>query len=229
MANPSMGHFISEESIAESVAIMDVDKTRTETLCQWISSLVSPWPYQSVEKCSDATLKMSPGPVTIFAFDVAPSRRDSSLVMGQLMPNGKIGVAVLELFHSEVSVDDLFIAQRVKHWVDIYYPRMVCYDKYTTATIAKRLENAGVMMQDISGQVAYQACGDLFEALSNGKLVHAGQDELIAHFDNCAAKVSDAAWRIVRRKSAGPVDIAIGVSMAVHILSQPIAEAKIYA
>jgi len=229
LANPSMGHFISEESIAESVAIMDVDKTRTETLCQWISSLVSPWPYQSVENCSDATLKMSPGPLTIFAFDVAPSRRDSSLVMGQLMPNGKIGVAVLELFHSEVSVDDLFIAQRIKHWVDIYFPRMICYDKYTTATIAKRLENAGVMVKDISGQLAYQAAGDLFEALSNGKMVHAGQDVLIAHFDNCAAKVSDAAFRIVRRKSAGPVDIAIGVSMLIHILSQPIAEAKIYA
>jgi hypothetical protein len=32
----------------------------------------------------------------------------------------------------------------------------------------------------------------------------------------------------VRRKSAGPVDIAIGVSMIVHILNQPMSEAKIY-
>jgi hypothetical protein len=45
---------------------------------------------------------------------------------------------------------------------------------------------------------------------------------------NCAAKESADSWRIVRRKSAGPVDIAIGLSMIVHILNQPMAEAKVY-
>jgi hypothetical protein len=45
---------------------------------------------------------------------------------------------------------------------------------------------------------------------------------------NCAAKESDASWRLVRRKSAGPIDIAIGLSMVVHVLNQPQGEAKIY-
>ena len=227
-ANPALGYTVTLEALAEAVATSSIETTRTELLCTWVSSLASPWPYMSVEEAGDKTLQLNPGPLTIFGFDVAPSRRDASLVMGQLLPSGKIGVAVLEVFHNDVAVDDLFIAQRIKHWTNIYFPRTVCYDKYTTASIAKRLEMSGVAVRDISGQTAYQACGDLYDALVNKRLVHSGQNELVESMDNCAAKVSDASWRIIRRKSAGPVDAAIGLSMVVHILSQPITEAKVY-
>jgi phage terminase large subunit-like protein len=228
MANPALGYTVTEEALEEAVATQPVETTKTELLCQWISSTQSPWPHMSVENAGDKDLKMSPGPLTIFAFDVAPSRRDGSLVMGQVLPDGRIGVAVLEVFHSDVSIDELFMADHIAKWCKNFYPRTVCYDKYTTASIAKRLEINGVHITDISGQKGYQASGDLYEALANNRLVHSGQDLLVTHFANCAAKESDSSWRIVRRKSAGPVDIAIGVSMVVHILNQPMGEAKVY-
>lgn len=228
MANPALGYTVTEAALEEAVATQPVETTKTEMLCQWISSTASPWPHMAVEDASDVTLNMSPGPLTIFAFDVAPSRRDGSLVMGQVLPDGRIGVAVLEVFHSDVSIDELYMADHIAKWCKDYYPRTVCYDKYTTASIAKRLEINGIHITDISGQKGYQASGDLYEALANKRLVHSGQDALVSHFANCASKESDSSWRIVRRKSAGPVDIAIGVSMCVHILNQPIGEAKIY-
>ena len=228
MANPALGYTVTEAALEEAVATQPVETTKTEMLCQWISSTASPWPHMAVEDASDITLNMSPGPLTIFAFDVAPSRRDGSLVMGQVLSDGRIGVAVLEVFHSDVSIDELFMADHIAKWCKEYYPRTVCYDKYTTATIAKRLEINGINITDISGQKGYQASGDLYESLANKRLVHSGQDLLVSHFANCAAKESDSSWRIVRRKSAGPVDIAIGVSMIVHILNQPMSEAKIY-
>ena len=228
MANPALGYTVTEQALEEAVATQPVETTKTELLCQWISSTASPWPHMSVENAGDKDLKLSPGPLTIFAFDVAPSRRDGSLVMGQVLADGRIGVAVLEVFHSDVSIDELFMADHIAKWCKDFYPRTVCYDKYTTASIAKRLEINGVHTTDISGQKGYQASGDLYEALANNRLVHSGQDLLVTHFANCAAKESDSSWRIVRRKSAGPVDIAIGVSMVVHILNQPMAEAKVY-
>jgi phage terminase large subunit-like protein len=228
MANPALGYTVTEQALEEAVATQPVETTKTELLCQWISSTASPWPHMSVENAGDKDLKLSPGPLTIFAFDVAPSRRDGSLVMGQVLADGRIGVAVLEVFHSDVSIDELFMADHIAKWCKDFYPRTVCYDKYTTASIAKRLEINGVHTTDISGQKGYQASGDLYEALANSRLVHSGQDLLVTHFANCAAKESDSSWRIVRRKSAGPVDIAIGVSMVVHILNQPMAEAKVY-
>jgi phage terminase large subunit-like protein len=228
MANPALGYTVTLEALQEAVATQPIETTKTELLCQWISSTQSPWPHMAVEDASDITLEMSPGPLTIFAFDVAPSRRDGSLTMGQVLSDGRIGVAVLEVFHSDVSIDELYMADHIAKWCKDFYPRTVCYDKYTTASIAKRLEINGVHITDISGQKGYQASGDLYEALANKRLVHSGQDTLVTHFSNCAAKESDSSWRIVRRKSAGPVDIAIGISMVVHILNQPLGEAKVY-
>jgi phage terminase large subunit-like protein len=228
MANPALGYTVTEEALEEAVATQPIETTKTELLCQWISSTQSPWPHMAVEDAANSDLKMSAGPLTVFAFDVSPSRRDGSLCMGQILEDGRIGVAVLEIFHSDVSIDELFVANAIAKWAKVYYPRMVCYDKYTTASIAKRLESNGIQITDISGQKGYQASGDLYEALANKRLVHSGQDELVSHMSNCAAKESDASWRIIRRKSAGPVDIAINLSFIVHILSQPMGQAQVY-
>ena len=228
MANPALGYTVTEEALEEAVATQPSETTKTELLCQRISSTQSPWPHMAVEDAANKDLKLSPGPLTIFAFDVAPSRRDGSLTMGQVLEDGRIGVAVLETFHSDVSIDELFVANAIAKWAKIYYPRQIAYDKYTTASIAKRLEANGLQLTDISGQKGYQASGDLYESLANKRLVHSGQDELVTHMSNCAAKESPDSWRIVRRKSAGPVDIAIGLSMIVHILTQPMGEAKVY-
>ena len=227
-ANPALGYTVTAQSLDESISTSSVETVRTEMLCQWISSLASPWPYLAVENCSDNTLSMSPGATTVFAFDISPSRRDASLVMGQMLPDGKMGVAVLETFHNDVSIDELEISVAIKRWCDLYYPKIVCFDKYTTASVAARLERSGVRIQDISGAAFYTACSDLHEALSNSRIVHSGQELLIQHMNNCAAKTNDSAWRIVRRQSAGAVDIAIGLAMVVHVLSQPVPEAKIY-
>jgi hypothetical protein len=70
---------------------------------------------------------------------------------------------------------------------------------------------------------------DMYDALVNDRIRHSGQDALIQQMANCAAKQTPDAWRIVRRKSAGPVDIPIGLAMVIHILAQPVAEAKVYA
>ncbi len=227
-SNPALGYLFNEDVLAEAVSTQPIETTKTEMLCQWISSTASPWPHMSVEDAGDKDLKLVPGPLTIFAFDVSPSRRDGSLVMGQVLPDGRIGVAVLETFHSDVSIDELFVANAIAKWAKVYYPRQVAYDKYTTASIAKRIEVNGIQTIDISGQKGYQASGDLYEALANKRLVHSGQEQLVTHMANCAAKESPDSWRIVRRKSAGPVDIAIGLSMVVHILNQPLGEAKVY-
>lgn len=227
-SNPALGYLFDESVLAEAVSTQTVETTKTEMLCQWISSTQSPWPHMAVEDAADSDLKLSVGPLTIFAFDVSPSRRDGSLCMGQVLEDGRIGVAVLEIFHSDVSIDELFVANAIAKWAKIYYPRQIAYDKYTTASIAKRLETNGLQVTDISGQKGYQASGDLYESLANKRLVHSGQDELVAHMANCAAKESDSSWRIIRRKSAGPVDIAINLSFIVHILTQPMGQAQVY-
>jgi phage terminase large subunit-like protein len=228
LANPSLGYTITEEALEEAIATSPIENTRTETLCQWIDSLSSPWPHGVLEETSDSTLEMTAGAYTVFGFDVSPSRRNGSLVAGQLLPDGRIGIGILETYSSQVAIDELKMAASIKGWADIYKPRLVCFDKYATQTIADRLSNSGVMVEDVSGQQFYKACGDLLEGLVNHRVVHNGQAELIQQMNNCAAKVNDSAWRIIKRKSAGDISAPIGLAMVVSKLMIPTPKPQIY-
>jgi phage terminase large subunit-like protein len=228
-SNPALGFTITKESIEEAIATNPIEQTRTETLCQWIDSLQSPWPHGILEETSDNTLEMAVGAYTVFGFDVSPSRRNGSLVAGQLLPDGRIGIGILETYSSQMAIDELKMAAAIKGWCDIYKPRLVCFDKYATQTIADRLLQAGVMCEDVSGQQFYKACGDLLEGLVNHRVVHNGQAELVAQFNNCAAKVNDSAWRIIKRKSAGDISAPIGLAMCVSKLMLPAPKPQIIA
>jgi phage terminase large subunit-like protein len=227
-ANPALGYTITEAAIEEAIATSPIENTRTETLCQWIDSLSSPWPHNILQETSDSELQIPPGGYTVFGFDVSPSRRNASLVAGQILPSGKIGVGILQTWESAVSVDDLKIAAEIKAWSDQYRPRQICYDKYATQSIADKLSNAGCIVQDISGQQFYQACGDLLNGLVTHQVVHNGQANLIQQMNNCAAKVNDSAWRIVKRKSAGDISAPIALAMVVSMLMKPQQVAAIY-
>jgi phage terminase large subunit-like protein len=227
-SNPALGYTITKESIEEAIATNPIEQTRVETLCSWVDSLQSPWPYGVLEDTSDSTLELSVGAYTVFAFDTSPSKRNGSLVAGQLLPDGRIGVGILETYSSMVAIDELAMAASIKAWCDIYKPRLVCYDKYATQTMADRLSRSGVVTQDVSGQQFYKACGDLLEGLVNHRIVHNGQEEFIQQMNNCAAKVNDSAWRIVKRKSAGDISAPIGIAMAVSQLMIPQPKPQIY-
>jgi phage terminase large subunit-like protein len=227
-ANPALSYTISVEALEEAVATSPIENTRTELLCQWISSMVSPFPHNSIQDCSDSTLTMTAGAYTVFAFDKSPSSRDAALIAGQILPDGRIGIGVLQTWESLVSVDELLIAKDIKAFADIYRPKKILYDKYATQTIADRLTNAGQICFDVSGAQFYQACSDLLDATVNQRWVHNGQDLLITQFANVAAKNNDSSWRIVKRQSAGSVAIPISVAMAISTLMKPQQVAAIY-
>jgi phage terminase large subunit-like protein len=227
-ANPALGYTITEEALEEAVATSPIENTRTELLCQWIDSLSSPWTHGSLEECSDSDLALATGAYTVFGFDVSPSRRNASLVIGQILPDGRIGVGLAQTWESQVSVDELKIAADIKGWADQYRPRSICYDRYATQSIADRLANAGQVTVDLSGAQFYQACTDLKDALDNKRMVHSGQEGWIQQMNNCSAKTNDASWRIIKRKSAGDISAAIGTAMVVSTLMKPQQTAMIY-
>ena len=228
-ANPALGYLIDESTIEEAIATSSVEATRTETLCQWVSALKSPFPYRAFEDLTVQDLKLEPGKLTMFAMDISVTKKQASLVAAQLMDDGKIGVGVLAQLSSDVAIDELKMAVEVAEWAKAYKPRLICFDKYTSMSVAERLSQSGYKVQDMSGQVFYQACSDLLDAIVNQRLVHNGQDSLVNSINNCAAKETDAGWRIVRRKSAGDVTAAIGLAMLIHQMLKPQSKPQIIA
>ena len=146
---------------------------------------------------------------------------------GQLMPDGKIGIGILEMWKSDFTVDDLKVAAGIKKWADHFHPREICFDKYATASIAERLSHAGQNCLEISGSQFYTACADFLDALVNGRVVHNGQDEFISQMNNVAAKTNDSGWRIVKRASAGDISAPISAAMIVHQLLKPLSVPQI--
>lgn len=228
MANPSLGYLITEEAIEETIATSTVEAARTEQLCQWVSSLSSPWTPNSWEELADKELLMSVGAFTMFGFDIDPSRRSASLVCGQILPDGRIGLALVQTWESHVAVDELKIAADIKGWCDMYKPRLVLFDKYTSQAVADRLGNSGVMVEDCSGAQFYTACSTFKDAIDNKRVVHQGQETLDLQMQNCAAKSNDSSWRIIRKKSAGSVAAPISMAMLVLHLSKPASKPQIF-
>jgi len=227
MANPALGHLITEQTLEESVSTNSIEATRTEMLCQWVDSTQSPWVYGSIEACSDSTLEIPVGPQTIMAFDIAPTRRSGALVMGQIK-DGKIAVGLAQLWHSDIAIDEIKMASDINEWARKYHPHVICFDKYATQTVATKLEQSGWRLEDCSGQKFYQACSDLANALAQNTLIHSGQQDLVQHLNNCATKTSDFGFRIIRRKSSGEVTAAISLAMVVSHLTRPQQTAQIY-
>lgn len=228
MANPALGIRVSREAIEESLSTSTHDAIMTELLCLWVSSLQSPFPPGSLEECGDNDLVMSPGAYTVFGFDVSPSKRMATLCAGQILPDGRLGVGILHKWSNDIAVNDLEIAAGIKGYADIWRPRQIMYDKYATQSIADRLANAGQVVEDCSSQNFYQACGDLLDAIVSKRMVHNGQRDFLEQFDNVAAKVSDSAWRIVKRRSAGDISAPISIAMIIWKLTKPQQVAAIY-
>lgn len=230
ISNPSLGITITEEGLEEALSVMPMEKFLPEHLCMWVSSLSSPWPLGAWEALADRNLSMPVGPDTFFAFDVAISKRTASLVAGQYLPDGRIGVGIMQQWRSDTAVDELKIAAEIKsEWVDKYHPRMIMFDHYSTATIAARLAASGCRMIDVSGQAFYQASGDLLDAIVNDRIRHMGQETFDSQMSACAAKTNDSSWRIIRRASAGDVSAPISAAMLVHKMNEPVSTPMIIA
>ena len=220
-ANPALGYLLNEATIAEALATSSVEAFKTETLCMWVSSMKSPFPHNAFEDLAVNDLKIEPGRLTVFAMDISPSKKTASLVAGQIMDDGRIGVGVVAQFRSDLTIDELQMAVQVADWAKAYRPRLILFDKYTSISVAERLAQSGYRIKDMSGQVFYQACSELLDSIVNKRIVHSGQQSLVDSINSCAAKETADAWRIVRRKSAGDVSAAISLAMVVHELLKP--------
>ena len=229
LANPSLGSLISEETLEEAVATNPINNTRTEMLCQWVDSMTSPFTTQMITDTSDSNLQITMGGNIVFAIDVSPSKRSGALVAAKFnQVTEKIEIGLMQLWTSDVAIDDLKMASDVHAWAQKFKPRVIMYDKYATASIAQRLQQSGQKMEDCSGQSFYQACGEILDAFVNLRLVHSGQKELTESWFSVGAKTNDAGWRIVRRKSAGDVTGAICSAMVVHYLTRPQSTPQIF-
>ena len=225
-ANPAMGRSVHYENL---MAVKNEPEAvvLTENLGIWVDTMVSPWSPGAWANCVDLDLGLTNDRPTFLAYDLTPRRDRCALVAAQVV-DGKIAVGLLHEFDSQTALDDLQIANAIAPWVRKYDVSHVSFSKNTGASVAARLQAAGIQCKAVDGREFAQACDEMLSAMENGRLTHADQNSLNKAIASCARiNFSDGGWIIGRRASNDNATAAVATAMAIHDASKPIADVDI--
>lgn len=216
-ANPSLGHRITERTIAAAARTDPEWVFRTEVLCQWSSgALEGPFPDGSWERGKDAASGID-GPVCL-CVDVSWDRSYAHLAAAGWRADG--------LMHAEV------IASRAgTEWVHSWltdpehperasYPVAVQTNGAPASSLVADLSEV-VTVVDWSGSDLGRATGALYDLVRDDRLRHLNQPILDVAAATAKVRPAGDAWVWDRKHS--PTDIAplVAVTGAVWLAQKP--------
>jgi hypothetical protein len=179
------------------------------------------------KKCKDDSFKLDREKDTWMAIDLSPDRKHASLVAGQRIDGDRFMVALLQTWFNPVSIDDKQMANDIAPWVRKFPVNYVAYSKSTAGAVAARLAPAGIPVYEINSQDYQQSCDEFVSAVSSGRIVHEGQEELDKQVLS-AVKLQrgDGGW-VMGRKASGIICGAVGAAMVTHFATRAETEVDI--
>ena len=226
MANPALGYTIQLDNIKDSAQFDNPDAFRTESLSIWINAIDSPFPLDIWEK-GNMEIAIEDDLPTYMALDLSFNRDKAYLVTVQQRPDSKLACFV----HEWTNMSNVELASEIAVLARRFRPRVLAYDPNTAGFLAPQLSRAGIAVAPTAwASTSFSIfCDQTLAAMSNGQLVHAGQDILKQHLAATARKpASDGGWRIARRASTNPISAAVALTMAVGHATQPQSESAIF-
>jgi phage terminase large subunit-like protein len=212
-ANPALGHTITEDVLQARMGDQP-EIIQVEMLCQWVSTILSPWPHGSWTESTQPELKLAPDRPTWIGVELSPDRTSYAIVGSQILDDGNIAVALMDLTESDKAIDDLRIADRVAQWAKSYTAEAIVLNKFSGDSIASKLIQAGLRAEIIAGAKYYQACDETLGAMTGGRLTHGNQPELTSSVNACIKKTTETGgWYVMRRKES---TAAIAMMLAIH-------------
>jgi len=224
-ANPSLGHLIDEARILEELRSDEPDRFRTEALCQWIdSSGRSAIPRKAWMDSGADIPELSPDPErpVWMAVDIDPERERASLVAVTRIDDQLVAAQVATWrADNGRPVTEAGVAADVLKWVDLWHPRALGFDPYTSTGIAAAVEHR-VKVEKITGVRWYNACAQLWDTVASGDLAHPNDEDFTA--DVLAAgrrDIGDGIWTMSRRDSQRSIPAATALGRALHLAVSP--------
>ena len=220
-ANSAYGYRISDESLFSLYDELGAALFARECLCLWDPELGendSIIPVREWSACKD--LKSEPIGRLSFALDVSPDRSSATIVAAA--ESGRGGV------HVEITGDDEvydhrpgteWLVPRARQLQRRWGGKVVIAKGSPAWSLEEDLLAAGVDLLPVSTEEHAQACGDLFDAVIEGRLRHLGQAELDAAVVGADQKNYGDAWLWSRRKSTVDISPLVAVTLA-HWVAQ---------
>ena len=224
-ANPSLGHLIDEARILEELRSDEPERFRTEALCQWVETSgrsAVPRAAWMAAGANIPTLSPDPERPVWMAVDIDPERERASLVAVTKIDDKYVAAQVASWSSNNGSpVTEAQVADDVLKWVDLWKPRAVGYDPDTCTGIADAIAPR-VQVEKITSVRWYTACGQLWDTISAGGLVH-GNDEDFTDDVLAAGRrdIGDGIWTMSRRDSKRSIPAATALGRALHLAVSP--------
>lgn len=224
-ANPSLGHLIDPARILEELRSDEPDRFRTEALCQWVdSSGRSAVPRKAWMDAGTSIETLTPDPErpVWMAVDIDPERERAALVAVTRI-DGKLVAAQVASWRAADGqiVTEKQVAADILTWVDLWHPRALGFDPYTSTGIAEAVQHR-VRVEKITGVRWYTACAQLWDTISSGDLAH-GNDQDFTEDVLAAGRrdVGDGIWTMSRRDSQRSIPAATALGRALHLAVSP--------
>ena len=235
-ANPSLGYFLTEETILEELVALDETAFRTEILCQSVEQAgVSAVPAADWVRCTGTPTPFDPEETRPwFGVGVDPDGRNAALVAAAWTgedTDRRLVVQLVESWSDPEAVDTLAIAAEVLSWVRMWRPRALGYEPATDQVIADHLSRhlpKGTVV-GVTGQAFTAASSSLWDAVVNHRLLHPGDERLNAQVAAAGrSDTGDGNWRITRKDSGGPIPAVTALARAVHLAYGPTPKLNIH-
>lgn len=227
-ANPSLGYTIDISALKESYADDPADVFKTECLCQWVTSTVTPpFPREAWEAGRDDKSRIKKSSPLWWGVDISADRAHASIGVCGLRKDGA--------WHIELAEYRSGIAW-LKKWFEKAAPKypggMRVALQSKGAPIASMMDVLaaieGVEIVECSGKDVAGWCGRMYDAVAAGtgesdavRVYHTSQPALDLAANIAATRpMGDGAWAWDRDKSQEDISPLVAVTMALGSATQ---------
>ena len=188
---------------------------RRYRLNQWVRSQESWLPVGAWENMvGDATINTDDE--CYVGIDMALKHDSIAIVIAQPQENGKVHVEA-KIWHPDMEgIDIADVEQHLRMLHLKYEVREFAYDPAYFQRSAESLMDDGLPMVEFpqSSQRMIPACGNAYDMIAAGRLVHSGSPMFTDQVLSAAQRMTENGWRLSKGKSRRKIDAAIAMCMA---------------
>ncbi|MFC6353927.1 terminase TerL endonuclease subunit [Rothia nasimurium] len=211
-ANPALGIRIAGEFIDNERRSMDPETFGRERLGIWAkiggSSAIPP---QMWDDCLDEDSE--PAAEVAFGVDVSPLRDVATIAAASVLEDGRVYVEIIDR-----RAGTAWVADRIEELQKRWKPTAIVFDAASqTAPVVAEKPRLKRFLTGLDARTYAQSCGDFFDAITQSKIVHTGQEELDEAVEACRrSKGGQDLWRWSKHDSTKDITPLVAATLAHH-------------
>lgn len=214
-ANPNLAEgLLDVEDMRSSVLQSSETSFRRFRLSQWVRSQESWLPAGSWDRCTGEQKLIDRQPTWV-GVDMA-LKHDSIAIVSVQKQDDLLVMQSKIWFPDGDNVDVVEVENYLRHLHQQYELQEVAFDPAFFQRSAEVLQDDGLPMVEFpqSANRMVPACGQAYELIVGGKVVHDGSPTFTDQVLSAAQRMTDNGWRLSKGKSRRKIDAAIAMVMA---------------